>query len=96
MRIPILMDTKAYPEADVGLITGSIRTEHDVEGAHRMRESCKAIVAFGTCPVYGGPQSSGYAHSNEETHGQAGSDHRAPGALEPRAAGRSWQIAPSR
>lgn len=66
VRVPILMDTKAYPEADVGLVTGSIRTEHDVESAHRMRAACKAIVAFGTCPVYGGPQSSGYAHTPAE------------------------------
>jgi F420-non-reducing hydrogenase small subunit len=66
VRIPILMDTKGYPEADVGLITGSIRTDHDLESAHKMRAACKTIVAFGTCPVYGGPQSSGYAHTTEE------------------------------
>lgn len=66
VRIPILMDTKEYVEADVGLITGSIRTEHDVEAAHRMRESCKLIVALGTCPVYGGPHGGSYAHTNAE------------------------------
>ena len=66
VRVPILMDTKGFPEADVGIVTGSIRTEHDVEAAHKMRESCKAILAFGTCPVYGGPQSAAYAHTNDE------------------------------
>lgn len=66
VRIPILMDTKDYPEADVGLVTGSIRSEHDVHAARKMRESCKAIIAFGTCPVYGGPQSAAYAHTNDE------------------------------
>jgi F420-non-reducing hydrogenase small subunit len=71
IRLPILMDTKEYPEADIGLVTGSIRTEHDVHAAHKMRESCKTIVAFGTCPVYGGPQSAGYAHSKEELLGEA-------------------------
>jgi F420-non-reducing hydrogenase small subunit len=50
----------------VGIITGSIRTEHDVHAAREMRKACKAIVAFGTCPVYGGPHSSAYAHSTEE------------------------------
>lgn len=55
-----------HQEADVGIITGSIRTDHDVEAAHEMRESCKAIIAFGTCPAYGGPQSAAYAHGNEE------------------------------
>ncbi len=66
VRIPILMDEKGYPEAEAGLITGSIRTEHDIEAAHHMRDSCATIVALGTCPVYGGPQSSGYAHTEEE------------------------------
>jgi F420-non-reducing hydrogenase small subunit len=66
VRIPILMDTKEYVPADVGLITGSIRTDHDVHAAHAMRKACKAIVAFGTCPVYGGPHSSAYPHSTEE------------------------------
>ena len=28
-----------------------------------MRETCDAILAFGVCAVYGGPQGSGYAHS---------------------------------
>lgn len=66
IRIPILMDTKDYPEADVGLITGSIRTEHDVHAARKMRESCKAVIAFGTCSVYGGPHSAAYAHTEDE------------------------------
>lgn len=66
VRIPILMDTKEYVPADVGIITGSIRTDHDIEAAHNMRESCGAIIAFGTCPVYGGPHSSAYAHDTAE------------------------------
>lgn len=66
VRIPILMDTKEYVEADVGIITGSIRTDHDVEAAHKMRKACKAIIAFGTCPVYGGPQSAAYCHTADE------------------------------
>jgi F420-non-reducing hydrogenase small subunit len=66
VRIPILMDTKEYVPADIGLITGSIRTVHDVHAAHAMREACTAIVALGTCPVYGGPHSSAYAHSTQE------------------------------
>ena len=66
VRLPILMDTKDYPEAEIGLVTGSIRSEHDLRAAKKMRESCKTIVAFGTCPVYGGPQSAGYAHTRDE------------------------------
>lgn len=55
IRFPILMDIKSYPTADIGVITGSIRTEHDLEAANKMRQSCTMIVALGTCPIYGGP-----------------------------------------
>jgi F420-non-reducing hydrogenase small subunit len=63
VRIPILMDVKGYPRAKLGIVTGALRTEHDVHCAHEMRKSCDAILAFGICSVYGGPQGSGYAHT---------------------------------
>ena len=66
VRLPILVDVKDYPKAAVGIVTGALRTEHDIECAKKMRESCDAILAFGTCAVYGGPQGSGYAHTLEE------------------------------
>ena len=66
VRMPILMDTKAHVKADIGLLTGSLRTEHDIESARNMRETCRSIIAFGTCAVYGGPQGASYAHSNDE------------------------------
>lgn len=66
VRLPILVDVKDYPKAAVGIVTGALRTEHDVECAKKMRETCDAILAFGTCAVYGGPQGSGYAHSLDE------------------------------
>lgn len=66
VRMPILIDTKEYVEADVGIVTGSIRTEHDIHAARAMRKACKSIIAFGTCPVYGGPHSSAYAHTIQE------------------------------
>lgn len=66
VRMPILMDTKEYVAADVGILTGSIRTDHDLHAARKMREVCGAIIALGTCPVYGGPHSSAYAHSRDE------------------------------
>lgn len=65
-RLPILADVKGYPKAALGVITGGLRTEHDVECAHEMRKSCDAILAFGVCAVYGGPQGSGYAHTRGE------------------------------
>ncbi|HEX7598465.1 MAG TPA: methyl viologen-reducing hydrogenase [Polyangia bacterium] len=66
VRLPILMDVKDYPKAALGIITGALRTQHDVECAKKMRASCDAILAFGTCGVYGGPQGSGYAHAPGE------------------------------
>ena len=66
VRIPILMDVKAYPKATLGIITGALKTVHDVHAAHAMRESCDKILAFGVCAVYGGPQGSGYAHAQGE------------------------------
>ncbi len=63
VRIPILMDEKDYPKANLGIITGALRTVHDVHAAHKMRESCEKVLAFGVCAVYGGPQGSGYAHA---------------------------------
>ena len=66
VRMPILMDVKGYEQADIGLVTGSIRTDHDVHAARGMREACRSIIAFGTCAVYGGPQGAACAHTNEE------------------------------
>jgi len=66
VRLPILVDVKDYPRAAVGIVTGALRTDHDIECAKKMRESCDAILAFGTCAVYGGPQGSGYAHTLDQ------------------------------
>jgi F420-non-reducing hydrogenase small subunit len=66
VRLPILMDVKDYPPADLGIITGALRTEHDLECARHMRDGCRQILALGTCAVYGGPQGSGYAHTLAE------------------------------
>jgi F420-non-reducing hydrogenase small subunit len=66
VRLPILLDQKGYPQANLGIVSGALRTEHDVESAHRMRESCDKILSFGVCAVYGGPQGSCYAHEHRE------------------------------
>jgi F420-non-reducing hydrogenase small subunit len=66
VRLPILMDVKDYPKAKLGIVTGALRTHHDIECAKKMRASCDAILAYGTCGVYGGPQGSGYAHAQSE------------------------------
>lgn len=66
VRLPILMDEKEYPKATLGVVTGALRTQHDVECLCRMRESCDLLLAFGICSVYGGPQGAGDAHSLDE------------------------------
>ena len=63
---PLLTDIKDYPKADLGIVTGAIRNEHDREAALKMRESCGLVIAFGTCAVYGGIPGAALAHSPEE------------------------------
>ncbi len=63
---PVLTDVKDYPRAAVGLVSGAIRSEHDLHAARRMRESCERIVAWGTCAVYGGIPGAGMVHANDE------------------------------
>ena len=66
VRLPILVDEKDYPAATLGVVTGALRTEHDVECVRAMRESCDAVLAFGICAVYGGPQGAGDASTLDE------------------------------
>lgn len=65
-KCPVLTDEKEYPAAEIGILTGSIRTEHDRHAAIEMRKKCKTIIAFGTCAVYGGLHGAGLAHTREE------------------------------
>lgn len=65
-KCPVLTDEKGYPEADIGIVTGSIRTEHDRHAALEMRKKCTTIIAFGTCAVYGGFHGAGLAHTRDE------------------------------
>jgi len=44
----------AIPEADIGIITGGIRTEEHKKLAHKIRDECKTVVALGSCACYGG------------------------------------------
>jgi F420-non-reducing hydrogenase small subunit len=66
LKCPVLTDEKSYPEAEIGIVTGSVRTEHDRHAAVEMRRQCKTIIAFGTCAVYGGLHGAGLAHTREE------------------------------
>lgn len=65
-KCPVLTDEKKFPEAEIGIVTGSVRTAHDREAAIAMRKSCKTIIALGTCAVFGGLHGASLAHSREE------------------------------
>jgi len=62
VRVPVLMDEKGYPKADVGVVEGAVRSDHDREALLRMRDSVDTLVAFGTCAVYGGPSGLGWLY----------------------------------
>jgi len=65
VHMPVLMDHKLYgqtgertemeiPEADIGIITGGIRTEEHKEIAREMRKKCGTLIAMGSCACSGG------------------------------------------
>jgi F420-non-reducing hydrogenase small subunit len=65
VHMPVLMDHKLFgqtgekaemeiPEADVGLISGGIRSEEHRKLALEMRAKCKTLIALGSCACYGG------------------------------------------
>jgi len=65
VHMPVLMDHKLFgqigekeemeiPEAEVGLISGGIRTEEHKKLAQEMRRKCKTLIALGSCACYGG------------------------------------------
>lgn len=74
---PILLDHKYYgqtgendeieiPKADLGIITGGIRTDQEKEIAQMMRDSCTTLIADGTCAVHGGVPAMANMFTNED------------------------------
>jgi len=47
---PILASTTDYEEADLTLVIGAIRSDHDLQRVKKAREKSKILVSFGTCP----------------------------------------------
>jgi len=66
VRVPVLMDEKGYPEADIGIVEGAVRSDHDRHCLMKMRESVKTLIAFGTCAAYGGPSGLGWLYPQDE------------------------------
>ncbi len=69
VRAPVLMDERGYPDADIGLVEGAIRSEHDRHALLEMRKSVKTLVAFGTCAVFGGPSGLGWLYNRDTVFG---------------------------
>ncbi len=78
VHIPVLMDHKYYgqkgdsnkidiPEAEVGIISGSIRNEEHLEIAREIRKKCKIVIALGTCATHGGIPALGNSYTSQET-----------------------------
>jgi F420-non-reducing hydrogenase small subunit len=77
VHIPVLMDHKYFgqlgerdhleiPQAEVGIISGSIRNEEHLEVAREMRRKCGLIIALGTCATHGGIPALSNSYRNEE------------------------------
>jgi len=77
VHMPVLVDHKLLgqkgegtkidiPKADVGLLTGSIRTEENREVAEEMRKKCDVIVALGSCSCFGGIPALANMSTNEQ------------------------------
>ncbi len=77
VHMPVLMDHKLYgqtgeqaemgiPDADVGIITGGIRTEEHKKLAQEMRKRCKTLIAMGSCACFGGVPALANLYSTEE------------------------------
>lgn len=65
VHMPVIMDHKLFgqtgeesaaeiPEADVGIITGSIRNEENKHLAEEMRAKVGTLIAMGSCACFGG------------------------------------------
>lgn len=66
VRAPVLMDEKGYPKAEVGLVEGAVRSEHDRQALLAMRESVDTLIAFGSCAAFGGPSGLGWLYPQQE------------------------------
>ena len=77
VHMPVLMDHKLYgqtgegtemeiPAADVGLISGGIRSEEHKKLAQEMRKKCKILISLGSCACFGGIP----ALANQFSHGR--------------------------
>ena len=77
VHMPVLMDHKLLgqtgegteleiPAADVGLISGGIRSEEHKKLAQEMRNKCKFLISLGSCACFGGIPALANQYSRED------------------------------
>lgn len=77
VHMPVLMDHKLFgqtgertemeiPEAEVGILSGGIRTEEHKTIAREMRAKCKTLIALGSCACFGGVPALANQYATEE------------------------------
>lgn len=77
VHMPVLMDHKLYgqtgegtemqiPEAEIGIISGGIRSEEHKKLAQEMRKKCKTLIALGSCACFGGVPALANQYMTEE------------------------------
>ncbi|MGD9949107.1 MAG: methyl viologen-reducing hydrogenase [Desulfobulbus sp.] len=77
VHFPLLMDHKyqqaegstapVLPEADIGVVSGGVAFEEQLELLKAMRASCRILVALGTCATHGGIPAMGNQWTVQET-----------------------------
>jgi Fe-S-cluster-containing dehydrogenase component/coenzyme F420-reducing hydrogenase gamma subunit len=63
---PILMSAREFGQVDVVFVVGAVRNEDDLEAVREARAKAKVLVAFGTCPGFGGVNSLSNLYSKQE------------------------------
>lgn len=48
-----IVDVKAIPECDIGLVEGAVANEENLEVLHAMRRQCRVLVSLGDCAGFG-------------------------------------------
>jgi len=77
VHMPVIMDHKLFgqtgentemeiPAADVGLISGGIRSDEHKKLALEMRKKCKTLIALGSCACFGGIPALANQYNTEE------------------------------
>jgi len=77
VHMPVIMDHKLFgqtgeskemeiPQADVGLISGGIRSDEHKKLAIEMRKKCKLLISLGSCACFGGIPALNNLYTTEE------------------------------